>query len=358
MAILPAKNLKCLITDISPYSYWEQGSVSDPFYGYPYQWTYNISVYSQQHSNPNTTTPYYYNALDINIGDWISVGQDGLAVRIMSIVSRTTDNITLIAEDVNRFNLFSEPLDLSTGGSGSPGECMIFSISDDGIPVVGPLDDNFLSNTIQSNLISRFRFRNLFSEYITIYQPSHTFIVGDMISPDENNSGSFKLSSQNRIFDDVVGVITSVGTPSDDYFTFKPFGTYSVNISPELIGDYGQFYFLDKNNPGKVTTTIPNIDAKPIYMRMDNSTTGLILNKTGNISKNTSTVIKYSVTVENEQTQFTLPNDSREVIYMSINGIENTNFTFDDQTKILIFDPISTGYNVDTMDEVFFIYKT
>ena len=43
---------------------------------------------------------------------------------------------------------------------------------------------------------------------------------------------------------------------------------------------------------------------------------------------------------------------------MSINGIENKNFTFDVETKAIVFDPVATGYGVDVTDEVFFIYKS
>jgi len=43
---------------------------------------------------------------------------------------------------------------------------------------------------------------------------------------------------------------------------------------------------------------------------------------------------------------------------MSINGIENKNFTFDVSTHKVTFDPVKTGYNVDPEDIVIFTYET
>ena len=52
-----------------------------------------------------------------------------------------------------------------------------------------------------------------------------------------------------------------------------------------------------------------------------------------------------------------MPQEAEEVLVMSINGIENKNYIYDRAINTLTFDPIATGYGVETSDEVIFTYN-
>ena len=60
------------ITSIVPYANWSDPlNPTDPWNGYPYQWTVTISVQAQAHSDPYTPTPFTYNGLDVIPGQWL-----------------------------------------------------------------------------------------------------------------------------------------------------------------------------------------------------------------------------------------------------------------------------------------------
>jgi hypothetical protein len=358
MAILPPKVLMINIVSSSITTNWSNpNNPEDPYIGYPYQWEVVLSVTPQTHSNPNTPTPYYYVATDINVGDWISNSLGGAAFEIIGIVSvPDSTDITLLIEDIELFNTYNDP---TSQGQGGPitGSGVLFSLDNDGVPILMGLESGILPDTFATDLISRFNYRNLQQKYIRVNQPGHTFVLGDVIQPNSSVSGTYMLATDTQSIDLAVGTVSDVGTPSSDWFNFEAFGEVVYNVSPSLTGSYGSLFYLDPVNPGKLTSARPTEFARPIYLRLNSATTAIRFDEpqpTGSETKN------YKVPSLTEgQTTFTLPSDAFEVIAMSINGVEVdfTTATISGST-VVTFDPAANGYGIDTTDEVSFIYTT
>jgi hypothetical protein len=149
-------------------------SPGNPYNGFPYRWQVNINVSLQQHSNPNTPTPYVYDANDITEGMWI--GQiNGYTYKIVEIVSVIDyENIVVVIEDTDFLNLVSSP---DQTGSNSPYvdlPLVIFNLDDNGNPILNPIqsqssqlpDYSYWVNDIES----RFKFRNYYQKFFYIYQ--------------------------------------------------------------------------------------------------------------------------------------------------------------------------------------------
>lgn len=355
MNILPPKLLKMTIVSIEPVEYWLDGATDDPYYGYAYKWRYTMQVEAQSHGSPNTDIQYFYDGSSVQQGDWFCAGLGGLALQIVTIESQDSSNLVVIGEDVDRFNLFSESIFTSSQGAGPASTGVIFNLGDDGLPMLAGLPQATFGDTFSSDLENRFRYRNLQKTFVRVNQPGHTLLVGDVIRPDYNNVGQFVAALADANIHSIIGTVTSVGIPGDDWFTFRPIGQIVENVSPALVGAFGDFFYVDPTSPGKLTNIKPTNNARPIYMRLEKETRGLLVDRGTEDYNETQ---KFDVVVTDGQTEFTMPVNAEEVLYMSINGIENKDFVFDTTSKALTFDPVATGYGVETTDEVFFIYKS
>ena len=227
---------------------------------------------------------------------------------------------------------------------------------------MGPVSDGYLPHQTVDDLMARFISRNL-TEHVLVKQVGHSFNVGDVIYADfADNDGYEKVTS--ATLDKAIGIITEVGTPGLDYFHYRPIGKLLTNVKPPLSGQHGDVHYLDPSSPTGLTTTRPTGRAVPLYLQLELPTKAILLERgiesgetSGDIDTNETH--KYDVEeVTDDQTIFILPANAETVMYMSINGIENENFTFDENTKVVVFDPVATGYGVESSDEVFFIYKS
>lgn len=332
---------------------WTNYISGDPYKNIPYKWTVTLSITAQRHGDKFTNTAYAYNGLDITPGMWISNKVGGYVYKVINVQpGATASTVVLDIEDVDRFNLSLDPS--RTGASVSPkggAVGFIFELNDSGEPIFPGITSGIISPSFQADLQSRFAYRNEALQYIRVSQPGHTFVIGDIISPDPANTGLFKLATASQELS-AIGTITDINIPSTDYFNYKPFGKILYNLSPAFTGNYGDIYYLDPANPGKLTTTRPSNHSKPIYIQID-STTGIVLDDNSSDSP-----VKYIVdTVSNGQTTFQLPAGALDVLEMTINGIETDNYTFNSTSSILTFDPVKNGYGVDSSDEVVITYK-
>ena len=358
--ISPPKVLNVEVTSIMDEDWWVTDDYTDPWNGYPYKWRVNLSVTSQSHSDVSTTSPFAYTGLDIKVGDWL-VDSTGISVAIVEIISNSEGEAELIVEDVERFNTFSDST-MSGNGSVSYGSGFVIEVSEDGNPILYGIDTNIMSPTFISSITSRFNYRNIFRNYVRVNQSGHSFNVGDVVRI--RLDGTYELAQADVNVNAAIGVVNSIGIPSETWFTYRPFCKMVDNVQPDLVGNYGDIFYIDPANPGKLTKVRPETNARPIYIRLDKPTKALLLDAgmfEAPISDDNSgdSTHKYNVdTVTDNQTLFVMPDDATEVVFMSINGIENENFTFDADTKELIFDPVTTGYGVETTDSVFFIYKS
>lgn len=274
----PAKFIKIDIQSVNtliyPTGHWiEPGS---QLIDYPYQWEINALVTPQTISWDLGSNKYAYDGTDISIGDWLSGSTYGFAWKIVSISSQTNSSITCIVEDVDRFNTFS---DITGAGAGGPssGAAFLFELADDGLPILIGVEPNLLSYTFQADMTARFRYRNLNNQYVRVYQPSHNMNIGSLVYL--NSSNVYQKASANNGEYNIIGVVTQINIPGNDWFNFRPIGKLVNNISPSLPGSSGDLIYLDQSGNGTYTILKPSKYAKPVYIRLDNGSRGILLDR-------------------------------------------------------------------------------
>jgi hypothetical protein len=359
MPITPNLQLKASIVEFAETEYWtEDDNTGDMFIGSPYRWTVRIDIQAQPHSNHTTMESMFYTGNDVRVGDWFASGLGGRANLITEIISQDAFSVNCIIEDYERYNLFTDQSQAGNGLCDPFSNGIIFRISESGLPILGPIDELYLSSQTVDDLMARFIARNMITEFVLVKQEDHGMFPGDVIYADfESNSGYKKTDSSN--ISRAIGIVTEINVPGLDYFCYRPLGKLITNVRPTLWGEHGDIFYLDPSEPGGLTNVKPETNAFPVYLQLEPNRAILLSRGVESSQSTDSETHKYDVeNVVSGQTTFTLPLETVEVLYMAINGIENENFTFDQVTKVLVFDPIETGYGVDVDDEVFFIYKT
>jgi hypothetical protein len=278
MSVLPSRLLLATPGTITPTDNWTvDDGTGDPWLGYPYRWSVEFTVSIQTHSSHLTPTPLQYDATNIQVGDWFADFPTGNAVRVISIDgSPTADKITCTVEDVDRFNIFNDPTQQGTGFGGGPGA--FFVLGDDGLPILSPMSQAFsaLGQNLawQMDQLSRFRYRNYLKSHYPVHQVAHGFNVGDLIRL--TPSGYVKAQAANLV-QNIVGSVSAVGIPGADWFNFRPVGRVVQNLSPILPGNSGDLVYIAAD--GTYTTTKPTAWARPVFIRLDAPTTGIVLDR-------------------------------------------------------------------------------
>lgn len=358
MPVSPPLTLLANMTIDGENDYWNfDDNTGDPWIGYPYRWNVTFSIQDQLHSNQTTQTPDAFNGMDVQVGDWFASGLGGKANRIVEITTPGYNTMSCIVEDYERYNLLSDPNQTGLGiCDAGPG--VIFRLSDDGLPVIGPIQEYYLATTTITDLQARFMARNSVSSFVLVNQHNHGMDLGYVIVADSDNPGQYKMTDSTNI-QHAIGIVTEINVPGLDYFSYRPMGRLINNVNPPLWGSHGTIFYLDPSNAGQLTTDKPDQNPIPVYMQLDLPTRAIMLERGVEQTSASSTTAKYDVTnLSAGQTQFTMPAAAKSVLYMAINGVENEDFTFDTSSKVLVFDPVRTGYGVDVDDEVFFIYTT
>lgn len=276
----PSKLLPITITGIVATDVWsEDDGTGDPWIGYPYRWEVTFEIAPQQHSAHLTRLAFYYDGMDVSVGDWVSDVASGLAVRIEGIVSQNASTVVAVCEDIDRYNTFTDPSGQGNG-IGFMGQGFLFQTSDDGLPILSPM--SAFSSALQANLawqldqISRFRHRNLIQSYYRVQQNGHTLVIGDVIRLGSNGL-YVKVIPGSSTVQTVVGAVTSVGVPGPSWFSYRPVGRVVTDITPSLPGNPGNLIYLDQS--GGFTNVRPSVWAKPIYIRLENGSTGIIIDR-------------------------------------------------------------------------------
>jgi hypothetical protein len=268
---IPAKILTGQATSITPYTlwpyniggndiYWSGGS--NPKY---YQWQMTMNINVQNHSSFRTRQPYAYNAMDINVGDYIADTSSGIAVKIISIAAKTDSTVTCIVEDVLRYNTFRDVNTLGNGIFSSSSVLMIFELNEEGMPVIDPAPGDVGANVV-SNLLARFT--NFEENYnFILSQTDHGFVVGDIIAADHADNG-FALANSSYPF--LVGTVTNTDLGPDD-FMINPFQKITDGYS-SLLGTVGSIVYADPSNNGEMTLT----GDQPILIKLRQETNTVV----------------------------------------------------------------------------------
>lgn len=154
MAFRPTKVLRFTMIGSVPYANWQ---ADDGWLGYPYQWSTTLYVTAQSHGSPETPTPYFYDGLDINVGDYVLTSGQGRILKIAAITSQSAGVVSCIVEDENRENILLD--DTTSGDGGIPdGEGLLFEVKN-GWPILHPLPDALAGSLppyFSADVIARF----------------------------------------------------------------------------------------------------------------------------------------------------------------------------------------------------------
>lgn len=304
--LIPPILLSTTTSGITSTANWTTQDQNDPWVGVPYQWSLTMNIVPQYHSYPLSQTPYSFNGNDIKVGDWYSDLTSGKAVQIISITSQNATSATVVVEDVDRFNTFTD--NSSNGiGIGPVGNGYIFQLGDDGIPVLGPMSG--FSTQLNKNVgwqldqISRFRYRNYISSHYSVNQPGNTFAVNQPIYLQPSGSYSI-VPPASADAKNYVGIVTDIGIPAPGYFSYKSAGKVIKNVSPSLPGNAGDIIYIGTNG---YTNVAPAIWARPIYINLGNGD-GILLQNGVDVSGTNGFVTQSSVIANNTALAALTPN--------------------------------------------------
>lgn len=341
MSYKPSIMLSATVSTIEDYSVWSDPIMPGIWEGMPYQWKIVASVTPMFHSSDETPIPFSYDATSIRVGFWLT-DVSGNSLQIKEILSSTDTEIEFIAEDVDRVNTFSDPNVSGFGGLTSYG-IYIFEVSNmNGIPLFSAIPDGEVSYTAIDKIKSRMAKINYIVDVITFKDDENTFEIGDLVAIE---NGKFVKSSNTRF---TIGVVNTINVPGGGWFSIKPFGSYSNSVPHTLEGDYGDVFYLDNENPGKVTKVAPEYNAYPVYIRLGDDHTAFVLNT---INDEHSEVDSIELTIINGTTEYNIGTSFKSVSNYTVNGISADEFTYDKTTGMFTILP-SLGYSVDSEDEV------
>ena len=215
--------------------------------------------------NPGTSSLVKrYDAYNVATGDWLANDTTGYAW-IVSTIHNVVDAPTS-AKNTGRYYFYA-------------------TVNEYGIPVFRPTDKFTLSANFTGNILGRFAAVNNYRKQVRIYQSgaASTFSVGDPIFI---NTSTNQFQRSNTLGDvpeiySTIGVVDTIGIPSADYFTFKPFGQYRSVTEIPLSGTVGTTFYIDPSDTTQYTTTKPINNPFPMYQIIDSSGNSVQLSSGG-----------------------------------------------------------------------------
>jgi len=234
-----------------------------------FRWRITLTVSLQQQSSYLTRSPGSYNGQDITVGQWIANNSTGQSWQIISVESKSAEQVVAIVQDIYRYNTFRDPLKL---GNGSPtfGTYLVFNLSEAGLPQIDPIPDSGVSSVFTQNLQSRFEYINLQYDY-PLYQLGNNFGLNDVIATDSVTNGFVLADATNKL---VIGRVTSVSDTIPGWFTINPVQKIVDNLN-YLPGDVGDIIYSSTTQPGGVTI-VPG--GAQLYIKLRNNTSSVSYN--------------------------------------------------------------------------------
>lgn len=106
------------------------------YFGYPISFSVDLYVETQYHSDDTTSTPFLYDANDIQVGDWFSL-TSGKTYKVVDIINLVDSNtVTLEIEDYDLFILKSDVTGLGMNYPDEGQAGIIFEIDSEGMPIL------------------------------------------------------------------------------------------------------------------------------------------------------------------------------------------------------------------------------
>lgn len=271
---IPNKVIACGVSTITPHAYWPyDDGTNDPYWNggsnrVPYQWLLTVNINPQTHSSHLTREPYEYNGLDVWVGDWISNVGSATPVEIIAVQSKTETQMTIIVEDRDRYNTYRDSTQQGVGIF-SVGNAVIFSLNEEGLPLIDPLPALVTQVNFASQLTGRFRRYDMESKR-RFEQENHTFEKGDIVGL--NSDGEFQ--EYNNVDTDVkpVGTVANSG-PKPNFFYVAPFTKFVANYNRPVPGNPGDYLYRDVTDPEFLGT---DENGGPLYIKIANATPSYI----------------------------------------------------------------------------------
>lgn len=247
--------------------------------------------------NPGTSAPEaYYDAYNVAVNDWLASDTSGYSWIIQTLYAVTdapdpTHNTGALVfyatiEDQYAYNAGCDPIRTAYGGPQFPDTRVVqFTVDENGIPIFRPTDTFTMSANFSGNILGRFMTVNNYTRQVRIYQTAaaSTFNVGDPIFI---NTSTNQFQRSNTLGDvpaiyTTIGIVSTVGIPSANYFTFKPFGQFRPSSQVSLTGPVGTTYYIDPTNTTQYTTSEPANNPFPVYQIIDPSGNAIQLTASG-----------------------------------------------------------------------------
>jgi hypothetical protein len=261
--------------DLWPYAngvddpYWSGGA--NPQF---YRWRVTFTVNERLHGSHLTRTPFRFDAQDIEVGDFVAGAQDGKVCQIMSVESKTNNEVVAIVEDRLRYNTFRDAAGF--GLFSTPGQVIFFQINELGYPMLDPVPGEAAVD-FASNVMSRFQYLNPLINYL-LEKPNNGFEQGDAICIENEE---FVLSDADNV-NKFIGTVVHPG-PGPHQFILRP-ANGVIDFVPNLPGIVGDYIYPSMDGSGDLT--IDDSSRRPIYMKVaraiTSSTTGTGIDTTGN----------------------------------------------------------------------------
>lgn len=258
----PPKVLTGTSNSFTPYALWPHANgANDPYWSggvnaQAYQWVVELSIATTQHGSHLTRTPFYFDAQDIEVGDFIAGAGDGKVCQVMQVLAKTNSTATVIVEDRLRYNTFRDPTGF--GLFSSPGNIIVFAINELGFPMIDPVP-GIAATDFFTNVMSRFQYMNPLTNYL-LEKENHGFEQGDAICID---NGEFALSDSDNIVK-YIGTVVHPG-PGPDQFILRP-ANGVIDFVPGLPGSVGDYIYPSIDGSGDLTTS--DASRRPIFMKI------------------------------------------------------------------------------------------
>lgn len=222
-----------------------------------------------------------YTGLDVKTGDWVTIAFGTVCLQIVSITSKSENEITFKAKDVDAYSY--KNYNTNSLGTAGVAEVAFFEVSDSGKPLIAGEDASaFFGDKVAIDLLqSRFaiqeedeRFRIEFDSPQTAVERGQVVSIdanGDLIPFGSAGASDFKL-----------GLLTTLSY-GDTIAYIKPFNTIIDDFSkPEkLTGSLGDFYYASTVTPGEITTNSAQGSDK-LYFQFKNAVPTVITATTVN----------------------------------------------------------------------------
>ena len=233
----------------------------------------------------------YYDAYSVQVGDWIANNASGFAWRITELYTvqdnrfQQSDSLHFFAKMVD-YASYNRGLDKRGRGIGCPSnvdsDAVLFTTDNYGLPILSGLDTDAIDPNFATVLQSRFNALNIKRRFISIKQTgaAQLFRSGDPIYIDPE-TGLYKKSqglNDINIVQYTIGVVTSIGIPTDDYFTFSPFGEFRSASEVGLTGSVGTIFYIDPTGANQYVTTRPEKFPFPVYQIIDSEANVILVN--------------------------------------------------------------------------------